>query len=314
VSSPESATFYLVNENSATPGPVIAFSYGANLSGWKPVAGDWDGDGVDTVGVFKPCPAAFYLVNRNSVTPGPVTTFSYEPNLWGWWPIAGDWNGDGRDTVGVYDPRGNRFYLVNENSATPAEVIQFLCSAAVSNAVPIAGDWARPPQSLVAAAPAGGAIATEPLADAQLAAIVDEAIRRWADAGVGATELDRIRALPVSIADLPGLELGWADQGRITIDRDAAGYGWFVDPTPGADEEFFQSPSPPAPLPQAGQGSVDQRIDLLTVVAHEIGHELGLLDYHAATGDRLMSARLSPGARRAPTAAEVDAVLGIGVL
>ena len=29
----------------------------------------------------------------------------------------------------------------------------------------------------------------------------------------------------------------------ILVDRAAAGYGWFVDPTPGADEEFTVSAS-----------------------------------------------------------------------
>ena len=32
--------------------------------------------------------------------------------------------------------------------------------------------------------------------------------------------------------------LGAEADGKILIDDDAAGYGWFVDPTPHQDEEF----------------------------------------------------------------------------
>ena len=59
------ATFYLRNSN--TPGGAdIIVNYGD--AGPRAVVGDWNGDGVDTLGVWDDHSATFYL--RNSNTPG----------------------------------------------------------------------------------------------------------------------------------------------------------------------------------------------------------------------------------------------------
>ena len=89
----------------------------------------------------------------------------------------------------------------------------------------------------------------------------------------------------------------------IYIDSNAAGYGWFVDPTPAADEEFTASPS--ARQLQAVDPRAVDRIDLLTVVEHELGHVVGLSDL-ASSANNLMSRTLSAGVRR--NATEADAV------
>jgi len=91
----------------------------------------------------------------------------------------------------------------------------------------------------------------------------------------------------------------------IYLDRDAAGHGWFVDPTPGDAEEFRATAD--GTLQAVDARAVD-RIDLLTVVSHELGHVLGLEDLDASAGS-LMSGTLQPGLRRRPSAAEIDAAL-----
>ncbi|MCR4411948.1 MAG: hypothetical protein NUV77_05920, partial [Thermoguttaceae bacterium] len=123
-------------------------------------------------------------------------------------------------------------------------------------------------------------------------AIADEAIRRWSAAGLSAGQIDRLHSVRVLIADLPGLELGRAEGDAITLDADAAGHGWFVDPTPGDDAEFGPAADPGA----AG------RMDLLSAVSHELGHILGLDDVAQGT---VMGSTLGTGVRRTPT----DAVL-----
>ena len=85
------------------------------------------------------------------------------------------------------------------------------------------------------------------------------------------------------VTDLPNNLLGLAAGHVIWIDQDAAGFGWFVDPTPDTDEEFGPS--------EAAAG----RMDLLTVLAHELGHVLGF--EHDSEPGHLMSETLAPGTR-----------------
>jgi hypothetical protein len=88
---------------------------------WLPIAGDWDGDEVDTVGLYNPASGTFYLRNSNSAGPADVT-FRYGPTSSTWKPIAGDWDQDGTDTVGLYNPTTGTFYLRNDNAPGPADV------------------------------------------------------------------------------------------------------------------------------------------------------------------------------------------------
>jgi hypothetical protein len=108
-----------------------------------------------------------------------------------------------------------------------------------------------------------------------------------------------------AIADLTGADLGLANAQQVSIDRDAAGHGWFVDPTPAKDEGFATA------APSGAQRAIDPRavdhIDLLSVVEHELGHTVGLEDLDPWAND-LMSGTLATGLRRSATKADVDAL------
>jgi uncharacterized delta-60 repeat protein len=136
---------------------------------------------------------------------------------------------------------------------------------------------------LQAAAPPPGSAAPSTLTRDQAQALASEAVARWAAAGVDVRSLG---GFEVRVADLGGMPLGLAAGNTIWLDDDAAGWGWFVDPTPGDDTEFT------TPGDQGEQG----RMDLLTVLMHEMGHLLGL-DHDA---DGVMQAALPPGTRLSP--------------
>jgi hypothetical protein len=95
----------------------------------------------------------------------------------------------------------------------------------------------------------------------------------------------------VQTADLPGNLLGLASGGSVWLDRNAAGWGWFVDPTPADDAEFLASTT----LARRASEGVLTRMDLLTAVMHEMGHVLGY--DHDAEG--AMQATLAAGMRHA---------------
>ena len=135
---------------------------------------------------------------------------------------------------------------------------------------------------MAAGGPAAGAEVAS-LTESQMKPIVAEAVRRWNLTGLTAAERRAIKTVKFNLADLDGATLGQAAGTTVTIDRDAAGHGWFVDPTPRSDSEFRR------PGDQAEQG----KMDLLTAVVHELGHVLGR-DHEA---DGVMAETLAVGTR-----------------
>ncbi len=135
---PNSSEFRLMPENLAGGNANQTRAGITGITG-LPVAGDWNGDGIDTIGNFDPTTATFALRNINSVGSADIT-FVFGTAGAGLKAIAGDWNGDHVDTVGVYDPATQTFFLRNSNSAGLPD-ITFTFTSAASTWLPIAGDW-----------------------------------------------------------------------------------------------------------------------------------------------------------------------------
>lgn len=106
-------------------------SFGFGVPSDVPLSGDWNDDGVDTVGVRR---GSMFLL-RNTSSAGPAD-LSFGFGLVSDEPLVGDWDGDGVDTVGVR--RGNAFYLRNTNSAGPADLV-IAYGRATDEA--LVGDW-----------------------------------------------------------------------------------------------------------------------------------------------------------------------------
>ncbi len=113
--------------------------YAFDLSGKQstdiPVSGDWNGDGYDTTGYYRPSTATWYLRNSNfSGSVNIVAQFGEPKDR----PVTGDWNEDGIDTIGVYRPSNGVFYLRNFNSTGGS---QYAFAYGNSEDLPVAGDW-----------------------------------------------------------------------------------------------------------------------------------------------------------------------------
>ena len=123
-------------------------------------------------------------------------------------------------------------------------------------------------------APNKGKDVGDPLNDAMLRPIVEEAIAYWSTMEVDAVRLGALTQIDVRVGDLSGSLLGLAASDSIVIDRNAAGFGWSV----------------------ASGG-----FDLHWAVTHELGHVLGFDHDHPLDVTR---ATLAPEANRVSAAIE----------
>jgi hypothetical protein len=105
----------------------VVFGSAGNVQ--SPVAGDWDGDGRDTIGTYNPASRQFSLSGLADGTP-PVGPF-------GAIPVVGDWDGTGHDGVGAYDPMTHQFSFA---SALGTEVRPPQTFGEPGD-LPIIGDW-----------------------------------------------------------------------------------------------------------------------------------------------------------------------------
>ena len=117
---PSEARIFVINElgsdNAGLGAAESDFIFGN--PGDKPFVGDFDGNGVSTIGLHRESTGLVYF--RNTLTTGIADAeFIYgDP---GDQLTAGDWDGDGDDTVAVYRPGNGIFYVKLENTQGNAD-------------------------------------------------------------------------------------------------------------------------------------------------------------------------------------------------
>lgn len=100
-----------------------------------PLAGDWNGDGVATIGVFS---SGLWILDDNGDGRWLPGETMFEFGRAGDLPVVGDWNGDGIDDVGVY--RNGQFILdTNGNRTIDESDLMFALGA--PGDLPVVGDW-----------------------------------------------------------------------------------------------------------------------------------------------------------------------------
>lgn len=133
---PSIATIYIINQLGANGGGLgaVSHSFAFGDTGDRPFTADFDGDGIDTVGIHRSDGFVYY---RNDLSQGTARAsffFGDNDDIF----VAGDWDGDSVGTPGIFRPLDGSFYLRNSNSQGIAdEVVPF----GVAAAKPVSGTF-----------------------------------------------------------------------------------------------------------------------------------------------------------------------------
>ena len=133
---------------------------------------------------------------------------------------------------------------------------------------------------LLVAATSPASIVNDQLTTADLQPVTAAAIEQWRQEPLSSAQRLALDNFSISIGDLPEGQLGQTVGPSVVIDDNAAGFGWYVDSTPS----------------DVNDDTIGNRMDLLTTVAHEIGHVLGL--GHSSDRKDIMYHELETGERR----------------
>jgi hypothetical protein len=109
-----------------------------------PVSGDWDGDGLKDVGVFRPSTGQWFLdVGNKDYSNNPVAGINFGGP--GDVPIVGHWLGGSTDYIGVWRPSTGTFYLSLNNQSwdgsTVSDSTLLVFQLGTAGDKPVVGDW-----------------------------------------------------------------------------------------------------------------------------------------------------------------------------
>jgi len=131
---PSQARVFIINELGEDGAGLGAadFDFYFGNSGDTPFIGDFNGDGVDTIGLYRESTGFVYFTNTLATGNADLSFYFGIP---GDKVLAGDWDGDGDDTVAVYRASAGRIYVSLENAPGAADwsssigVFQWVISA-----------------------------------------------------------------------------------------------------------------------------------------------------------------------------------------
>lgn len=95
-------------------GTPVPISISGGTESDLPIVGDWNGDGIYSIGTYRPRLGYFYLRNANSTGRAQIKFHVKTDRLPKYYqPISGDWSGTGSEQVGLYDGARSTYLLYN---------------------------------------------------------------------------------------------------------------------------------------------------------------------------------------------------------
>jgi hypothetical protein len=126
--------FYLRHSNTAGPAEITS-GFGGDSSD-RPVVGDWNGNGVDTIGVYRSGTGFFFLSDSNTAPTINYQVLLGNPNDT---PFAGKWRADMvGDGIGVFRPSNGILYQKRQLTSGFSDYFAVFGNP---GDVGIAGDW-----------------------------------------------------------------------------------------------------------------------------------------------------------------------------
>ena len=119
---PSLGQFFVINALGADEGGLgtAEFSYLFGNPGDKAFVGDFDGDGIDEVGLHRESTGFMYFRQTHTQGVADSEFFFGDP---GDRCLSGDWTGDGTDTAAIFRPGDSTFYIRYSNTQGNADMV-----------------------------------------------------------------------------------------------------------------------------------------------------------------------------------------------
>jgi subtilisin len=105
--------------------------------GDKPVAGDWEGNGFDSIGIYRSSSTTWFMSNNSTPSGIVFSDIDFVLDIATHAPFAGDWDGDGDSTPGWLTAAGVVYLHPNNSIVGPDNVFAY----GPASSKPVAGKW-----------------------------------------------------------------------------------------------------------------------------------------------------------------------------
>jgi hypothetical protein len=132
---PGDGFWYIINSED---GSITSVQWGAGDLNDKPIPGDYDGDGITDIGVYRPGEYAYWYILQSS--DGGVIAEQWGSTTLGDVPVPGDYDGDGITDIAVWRPGGDYgfWYIMNSEDGS---ITSTQWGAGSLNDIPVPADY-----------------------------------------------------------------------------------------------------------------------------------------------------------------------------